>query len=297
MTSCFPRSVRLRRSEHKSSARLVILEILERCSMSIDLLRVPDATQSRFASVGARLPRVSGGEGGGKHAAEYKAIARFASPNSTVRLRFPGTDAVLSISIESNEADFMCDSQSVINLTDGELCNDQLAVIMRWLGGRLDAHPDAPQRLASGGLTKWRLRRVLTYIDQHICEPTTLATLAEVAGLSKMYFAAQFRIASGCRPHECILRKRIQHAQQMLLDTAEPPVSIALAVGFQSHAHFSTVFRRFVGLSPYQWRAANRNLLRGVQHTHSGARAHERDKDLDGVDEDLRRRLNGFVAH
>jgi hypothetical protein len=57
--------------------------------MSMDLLRVPDATQSQFASVEARLPRVSGREGGGKDAAEHGAIARFASPSSTVRLRFP----------------------------------------------------------------------------------------------------------------------------------------------------------------------------------------------------------------
>jgi AraC family transcriptional regulator len=265
--------------------------------MSIDLPRVPDATQSRLASDEARLPRVSRGERGGKDAVEHKAIARLASPSSTVRFRFPGADAVLSISIESNEADSMGDSQSVIDLTDSELGNDQLAAIISWLGGRLGAHPGAPQRLAPGGLTKWRLRRVLTYIEQHICEPIKLATLAEVAGLSKMYFAAQFRAATGCRPHECILRTRIEHAQQMLLDTAEPLVSIALAVGFQSHAHFSTVFKRFVGLSPYQWRAANRDLLRGVQHTHPDARSYERDKDLDGVDEDLRRRLNGFVAY
>ena len=265
--------------------------------MSMDLLRVPDATQSRFASVGARMSPVTGGEGGGKNAAEHRAVARLASPSSTVRLRFPGADAVLSISIESDEADSVRDLQSVIDMADSEFGNDQLAVIMRWLGGRFGAHQDAPQRLASGGLTKWRLRRVLTYIDQHICELITLATLAEVAGLSKMYFAAQFRAATGCRPHECILRKRVERAQQMLLDTAEPLVSIALTVGFQSHAHFSTVFKRFAGLSPYQWRAANRDLPRGVQHTRSGARAHERDKDLDGVAEDLRRRLNGFVAH
>src|SRR5271169_5031968 len=165
--------------------------------MSIDLLRVPDATQSRFASDEARLPHVSGGEGRGKDAVEHKAIARLASPCSTVRLRFPGADAVLSISIESDEADSMRDSRSVIDVTDSELGNDQLAVIMRWLGGRLGAHPGAPQRLESGGLTKWRLRRVMTHIDQHICESITLAALAEVAGLSKMYFAAQFRAATG----------------------------------------------------------------------------------------------------
>jgi AraC-like DNA-binding protein len=272
--------------------------------MSIHLRQVSEAERIEFSGAGVlapvaprRLPRSSGDEGGRRSGADPEILARLASPRSSVRLRFPGADAVLSISIESGEADSMRDSQSVIDLTDSEFGNDQLAVIMRWLGGRLGAHPDAPRRLASGGLTKWRLRRVLAYIDQHICESITLATLAEVAGLSKMYFAAQFRAATGCRPHECILRKRIERAQQMLVDTAEPLVSIALDVGFQSHAHFSTVFKRFVGLSPYQWRAANPDLLRGVQHTHSGARAQERDKNLDGATEDLRRRLSGFVAH
>ena len=72
-----------------------------------------------------------------------------------------------------------------------------------------------------------------------------------------MYFAAQFRAATGCRPHECILRKKIEHAQQLLTETSEPLVSIALAVGFQSQAHFSTVFKRFAGLSPHRWRDAN----------------------------------------
>src|SRR5271168_3602975 len=257
--------------------------------MSIHFRQVPDARRIQFSSAGApgsvapgSLPRSSGDESGGRNGADPQILARLASPSSTVRLRFSGADAVLSISIESDEAASMRDSQSVIDVTDSEFSNDQLAVIMRWLGGRLGAHPGAPQRLESGGLTKWRLRRVLTHIDQHICESITLASLAEVAGLSKMYFAAQFRAATGCRPHECVLRKRIECAQQMLLGTDESLVNIALAIGFQSQAHFSTVFKRFAGLSPYQWRVANRDLPRGVQPAHSGAGDHPKNKLLDG---------------
>src|ERR1700678_1354767 len=105
---------------------------------------------------------------------------------------------------------------------------------MRWLSERLQVHSDASRPFTPTGLTKWRLKRVLTYIDEHICESMTLAILAPVAGLSRMYFAAQFRAATGCRPHECVLRKRIERAQQLLLDLAEPLVSVALIVGFQS---------------------------------------------------------------
>jgi AraC-like DNA-binding protein len=259
--------------------------------MSIDLPHVPAATRSRVPATGhltsaalGRLPLMRSGDDGETISPGRQAIAvGLASQSSAIRLRVSGAAAVLSLSMESDVADLVRDPQTMIDLTGSEFDADHLAVIMRWLGERLSAHSDASRKLTSGGLTKWRLKRVLSYIDQHICEPITLATLAEVAGLSRMYFAAQFRAATGCRPHECVLRKRIQRAQQMLLETSEPLVNIALAIGFQSQAHFSTVFKRFAGLSPYQWRVANRDLPRGVQYAHSGAGDHPKNKPLDGA--------------
>jgi AraC-like DNA-binding protein len=182
---------------------------------------------------------------------------RLASQSSVIRLRLPGAEAVLAISIKSSEADLVRGPLTMIDLTDSELGGEQLAGIMRWLSERLQVHSDALRPFAPTGLAKWRLKRVLTHIDEHFCESITLATLAQVARLSRMYFAARFRAATGCRPHEYILRKRIECAKQLLLETSEPIASIALAVGFQSQAHFSTVFKRFVGLSPSRWRPAN----------------------------------------
>jgi AraC-like DNA-binding protein len=200
------------------------------------------------------------GDGGETNSPERQPIAGHALQSSAIRLRLPGAAAVLSISVESDEADLVRDPQTMIDLTDSELGADHLAMIMRWLGERLSVHSGASRPPMPGGLTKWRLMRVLRYIDQHIREPITLATLAEVAGLSRMYFAAQFRAATGCRPHECVLRKKIERAQRMLLETSESLASIALDIGFQSQAHFSTVFKRFAGVSPYQWRVANQDL-------------------------------------
>ncbi|OZA84711.1 MAG: hypothetical protein B7X76_06295 [Azorhizobium sp. 39-67-5] len=108
------------------------------------------------------------------------------------------------------------------------------------------------------GLPKWRLKRVEAYIEAHLDGPVTLADMALAAGLSRMHFASQFRIATGMPPREYLLRRRIERAQRMLLETGEPVVETALAVGFQTQAHFTTVFRRFVGDTPYRWRCANR---------------------------------------
>jgi AraC family transcriptional regulator len=105
-------------------------------------------------------------------------------------------------------------------------------------------------------LPKWRLRRVIDHIEAHISEAISLADLAAAAGLSRTHFTAQFRLATSCRPHEFILLQRIDAAERLLLQTSRELLDIALTVGFQTQAHFSTVFKRFVGETPGRWRRA-----------------------------------------
>jgi AraC-like DNA-binding protein len=39
-----------------------------------------------------------------------------------------------------------------------------------------------------------------------------------------------------------------------------PIVEIALTVGFQTQAHFTTVFKRFIGCTPCRWRSISREF-------------------------------------
>jgi len=154
-----------------------------------------------------------------------------------------------------------------LKATDSALCVDALrfAVIARLLALRSEAQPRFDERARVGqctserpvqGLQKWRLKRVLDYIETHFRKKIVLADLAAAAGLSRMHFAAQFRAATGCRPHEYILRHRIQRSKDLLRGCEMPIVEVALTVGFQSQAHFTTTFRRFAGDTPSRWRDA-----------------------------------------
>jgi len=105
-------------------------------------------------------------------------------------------------------------------------------------------------------LQKWRLKRVTKYVDDNLSTKITLQDLATVAGLSRMHFAAQFRAAMRMRPREYVLTRRIQQAEKLLKENEVSLVDVALTVGFQTQAHFTTVFKRFVGDTPYQWRSA-----------------------------------------
>jgi AraC family transcriptional regulator len=132
-----------------------------------------------------------------------------------------------------------------------------LAIVLRLLTLRSNTLPPQarPPRTA---LPKWRLKRAFDYIEEHLAEPVTLADVAAYAGLSRMYFAAQFRAATGLRPHEYLLRRRIERAQELLSVSHLTLVEVALSVGFQTQAHFTTVFKRFAGDTPLQWRRQNR---------------------------------------
>ncbi|MFB9980465.1 helix-turn-helix domain-containing protein [Mesorhizobium kowhaii] len=136
----------------------------------------------------------------------------------------------------------------------------RLAIVTRLLTLRSDPEPDLDERTAraTAALPKWRWKRVVEYVDSHLDETITLADMAAVAGLSRMYFAAQFRAATGIRPHEFLQRRRIDRTKRMLIETDMTLVDVALSVGFQNQAHFTTVFRRFVGETPYRWRCGNR---------------------------------------
>ena len=105
-------------------------------------------------------------------------------------------------------------------------------------------------------MPKWRLKKVQDHVQAHLASPISLADLAGVAGLSRSYFAAQFRAATGCRPHEYVLEQRVERAKAMLAESGTPIIEVALAVGFQTQAHFSTVFKRLAGMTPARWRVA-----------------------------------------
>lgn len=150
-----------------------------------------------------------------------------------------------------------------------DVCADalRLAIVTRTLSLHSQPLPEfrpatPTARPARPGLPQWRLKRVAAYVDENIAETITLAGMAAAAGLSRMHFAAQFRLTTGIRPREYVMRRRIELAQRLLLESRESLVQIALSVGFQTQAHFTTVFRRFIGDTPHQWRSASRRAVR-----------------------------------
>lgn len=129
-----------------------------------------------------------------------------------------------------------------------------MAIVSKLLGS-YSSHATDVARMRRHGLSELQLNRVHEFVHAHIGCPISLPSLARAAGLSRMHFAAQFRLSTGLTPHDYVLRERVRKAQQILSETRISLVQTALSLGFQTQAHFSTVFRRVVGDTPARWRA------------------------------------------
>lgn len=103
-----------------------------------------------------------------------------------------------------------------------------------------------------GGLAGWRLRLIEERLEE-ICEPPSLAELAQLCGISVRQLTRGFRDSRGCSVGEYITGKRVQHARRML--AGEQSVkAIAYTLGFASPSSFSFAFRRTTGETPNQYR-------------------------------------------
>jgi len=108
--------------------------------------------------------------------------------------------------------------------------------------------------IATDGLTRQRIRRLLEYIDANLSGDLSLESMAAEVDISPCYLSHVFKDAIGETPHQYVLSRRIELAKDMLRDTGLPIAEVALSAGFSSQSHLSTWFRRMVGVSPGAYR-------------------------------------------
>lgn len=108
----------------------------------------------------------------------------------------------------------------------------------------------APRR----GLAPWQVKRVTAYMHDNLDKDIGLQELADLVHLSRFYFCGAFRMATGYTPYEWLTRLRLQEARRLLANQATPIADIARAIGYQSPAAFSAVFRRSIGTTPRAFR-------------------------------------------
>lgn len=103
-------------------------------------------------------------------------------------------------------------------------------------------------------LSDAQLRRVLAYIDANIDQPLTIDILCREAGVSSSHLRTWFKAAMDVTIHRYVLRRRVEHARQLLLQGDRKLSDIALEAGFSHQSHLAKWMRREFGRSPGELR-------------------------------------------
>lgn len=105
-----------------------------------------------------------------------------------------------------------------------------------------------------GGIAPHALIRLQEWIENNLHLPLTIADLAMQVQLSEYHFAHMFKQSTGLPPHQYVLKKRLEKARHLILNTQAGLTDIALDCGFSSASHFSHRFKHYYGYAPSQIR-------------------------------------------
>jgi AraC family transcriptional regulator len=110
-------------------------------------------------------------------------------------------------------------------------------------------------------LLPWQSRRVLEYIEEHLSTPIRVSDLSTLLHWTEAHFSRVFKRTFGASPHAYVLRRRIERASRLMIESTTPLSEIALRCGFNDQAHLSKRFRQQTGATPAAWRRVQLSVL------------------------------------
>ncbi len=102
-------------------------------------------------------------------------------------------------------------------------------------------------------------RRIRLYVENRISSKITVESMAAEMGYHPKYFTSLFKKHMGTTPAKYIKDARINKAKQLLVNSNINISDIAVLSGFSTQPKFANDFKKLVGMTASEYRAANRN--------------------------------------
>lgn len=98
------------------------------------------------------------------------------------------------------------------------------------------------------------ISRAIDYMQSYYNADITIKDICREISLSPFYFIRLFKVRTGKTPHEYLLDVRLQQAKVLLKRDLNTVKEVARLCGFIHVGHFSSVFRRNMGVTPSEYR-------------------------------------------
>ena len=99
------------------------------------------------------------------------------------------------------------------------------------------------------------IENALSFIEENLDQPITLAEISNKCCMSRYHFTRAFKKAVGQSFKEYHNRRRIEEAQMLLVSGHHRVTEVCYEVGYNDLSYFNRLFRRYAGLSPSSYRA------------------------------------------
>lgn len=123
-----------------------------------------------------------------------------------------------------------------------------------------DIHTPHDSRISPENRSDEIIQRSTNYINSHLSEKICEAKLAKLSGMSPYRFSRLFKQSCSCTFQEYLLKRRIDEALRLLANPNSSITDIAFSVGFNDASYFTRAFKRFIGVSPSEFRNSQKNL-------------------------------------
>lgn len=94
----------------------------------------------------------------------------------------------------------------------------------------------------------------LLYINKNYNKKLTLQHVANKLHISKNYLCHLFKVQTGYKFCEYINLQRVNKAKELIKENKKTFEFISFDCGFSSQSHFSTTFKKYVGLTPNEYK-------------------------------------------
>ncbi len=92
------------------------------------------------------------------------------------------------------------------------------------------------------------------YLRSHLCSDFSLDELASFANYSPYHFIRIFKKHTGKTPFEYLAELKMERAKTLLKNKNYSVNEVSFLCGYANRTHFSTVFKRMVGMPPSKYR-------------------------------------------
>jgi AraC-type DNA-binding domain-containing proteins len=98
------------------------------------------------------------------------------------------------------------------------------------------------------------IRLAKAVLTQQFDKPITIPQLARKTGINESKLKEGFKELYGIGIHAFLTRLRLEKAKQLLETTSMAVTDITYLVGYSNITHFTSLFKKEMGITPTEWR-------------------------------------------